>query len=229
MPRRCLGQHVALVLAALTIAVGLNAQDDSAPPRVSFVNQAAVVLEYASAYDVHSPPEPGSTLPLRSQLGDFDTDRILRDLERHVDPGAYDFVLLYSLRELPGWIHSGDRNVTTPARNIGSDNCCYGAPPARPSWVRLRAAPHMNSLAYVAESGLHHALLVAAHEMAHFWIVRSARTSGSRECRPRGWRDAARTGRGTGFRSPARTVRRESWAPTRRAIASTSSTSMPWV
>jgi hypothetical protein len=178
-------------LAAVLLAAGRLSAQDAAAPAVSFVDDVAVVLEYDSAYDVHSPPEAGSTLPLRSQLGSFDTTRILGDLESAVDPASYDFVLLYSVRELPGWIHAGDRNVVTPARNIGSDNCCYGAPPAHPHWTRLRAAPHMNSLSYAAESGLQHAHLVAAHEMSHFWNVRWNRAPvGPHEWRagmPPGW------------------------------------------
>lgn len=182
---------VPLSAAIVFAAAGMPAQEGTPPAAsVSFIDDAAVLLEYASAYDVHSEPD-GSTLPLRSQLGNFDTDRVLRDLEAHVDPGAYDFVLLYSLRELPGWIHSGTRIVTTPAKNIGADNCCYGSPPIRPAWPRLRAVPHMNSVSYVAEAGLHHALLVAAHEMGHFWNVRWNRAPvGPRDWRagmPAGW------------------------------------------
>jgi hypothetical protein len=184
---RPLAVSVAIALAAAR----LRAQERAdAASGVSFIDDVAVVLEYASAYDVHSEPD-GSTTSLRSQLGTFDTDRILSDLEAHVDPGAYDFVLLYSLRELPGWIHSGARNVTTPAKNVGADNCCYGAPPAHERWPRLRSVPHMNSVSYVAEAGMHHALHVAAHEMAHFWNVRWSRAAvGPREWRagmPVGW------------------------------------------
>lgn len=161
------------------------------PPRVSLIDDAAVVLEYGSVYDVHTGPEPGSTLPPRSQLGAFSTDRILEDLEGIVDPTAYDFVLVYSLTEVPGWIHFEGRNVETPARNIGLDNCCYGAGPLRPKWPRLRAAPHMNAVSFIEATGpadvpdLRRGLLRAAHEMGHFWSVRwSHAPVGPREWKP---------------------------------------------
>lgn len=74
----------------------------------STVDDVAIVLEYDSVYDVHTPLNPDQ--PIRSQPGSFFSGEILQDLECFVDPSSYDFVLLYSLQEVPGWIHSGPRN-----------------------------------------------------------------------------------------------------------------------
>lgn len=80
----------------------------------------AVVLEYSSVYAVHTAIDP--TRPLRSRPGSFFTGTILSALRQVVDPTKYDFVLIYSLEEVPGWINSGDVGTPTPAKNIGLYN-----------------------------------------------------------------------------------------------------------
>lgn len=136
----------------------------------SFINNSAIVLEYPSVYAVHSPLNPLE--PLRSQAGVFMTSQILEDLECFVDSSLYDFVLMYSVQEVPGWIHSGPRGIQAPARNIGLPNSQFGTLSAFAAWPRLLLAPHMNSisLAEVNEDskfGLH----AAMHEMGHAWNV----------------------------------------------------------
>lgn len=155
-----------------------NAQN-IADPNVGFFENFAVILEYASVYDVHNSPDPNNP-NLRGQPGHFDEDRILEDLAKVVVPTDYDFVLLYSLQELPGWIWSGNR-TGSPAKNIGALNSNYtGLPPwqivgIRAPWKRLRSLPHMNSVEFLSESvpGLHNygSTLTAIHEMNHYWGV----------------------------------------------------------
>jgi uncharacterized repeat protein (TIGR01451 family) len=149
----------------------------ASPPTISILGGVVVVLEYDSVYAVHNAPDP--SVPLRQQYGAFDLDRILPDLALVVDPTVFDFVLMYSVREVPGWIHSGALGSVS-AKNIGWPNSLYGStPPYRP-WVRLRQAPHMNSVDFVDSFGP----LTAFHEIGHHWNVYWARSSPG----PRGWR-----------------------------------------
>ncbi len=121
----------------VAVESGLRAESIGRP-LVSFISEAAVVLEYDSVYDVHTPLDPD--LPVRSQPGSFDTATILDDLTDWIDPSGYDFVFLYSLDEIPGGINSGSRGVTTPAKNIGLYNPPYGQGPNYPAWSQLYSA-----------------------------------------------------------------------------------------
>ena len=156
------------------------------------------MLEYDSVYAVHSAYDP--SLPIRSQPGSWDTLSILTQLEDIVDPATYDFVLVYSLREVPGWIDSG-RRTYVPAKNIGLWNGAYGQQERTfPKWTRLRSVPHMNSVEFITATGWwsspeEYGVLVAFHEMAHFWAVYWAQSSpGPREWKmgdPVAWLGAA--------------------------------------
>jgi len=156
---------------------------------VELIDDVAVVLEYPSVYDVHTPLDP--TQPIRAQSGGFHTDLILRDLEDYVDTELYDFVLLYSIQEVPSWIHSGARGMGSAAKNIGLWNGSYGDDAYFPHWPRLRSAPHMNSVNFIDRSSAccsnYGGTLTAFHEIAHFWSSfwnHSNLTIGPREWRP---------------------------------------------
>lgn len=150
-------------------------------PNIGFFENAAVLLEYRSVYDVHNPPDTINYSNLRIQPGHFDWDRILADLNGVILPASYSFVLLYTLQEVPGWIWSGSR-TSTPAKNIGFVNAMYnGLPPwnitsgVRVPWKNLRAIPHMNGVNFLADSlpelPNYGSTLTAIHEMAHYWGV----------------------------------------------------------
>ena len=152
---------------------------------VSTLNNEVVVLEYNSVYDVHTAADPSK--PLNSQSGSWQTQTLLADLEGRVDRTKYDFVLFYSLSELPGWIHAGVRN-TYPARNIGITSVIANSPPVVASWTRLRGTPHMNSAEFIDANPNANApgtpgVYVAMHEMGHYWNVYWAQNSPG----PRGW------------------------------------------
>jgi hypothetical protein len=141
------------------------------------LEDVAIVLEYDSVYDVHSELDPNR--PIRSQPGSFDTSTILADLEAMVDPTYYNFVLLFSVDEVPGWINSGARGIRVLAKNIGLNNSRFGEPSFFLNWPNLFSAPHMNALEFVDLRGA----LTAIHEMAHVWGVFWATDSPG----PRGW------------------------------------------
>jgi len=125
---------------------------------VSFIGDAAVVMEYGSVYDVHS-----------STHGFFYTDIILDDLTQWIEPDQYNFVLLYTLQEVPGGIHAGQRGIPTPAKNVGLFNGSYGLDPSYPDWPNLFSAPHMNSVDYPLIGNIRPS--IAVHEMGHHWGV----------------------------------------------------------
>lgn len=147
-------------------------------PSISYLGNeslgpVAVVLGYGSVYDVHVAPDPTNYPNMRIQPGGFDVGTILAHLELAVDPSVYDFVLMYSLHEVPGWINSGGR-FSFPAMNIGFANSLYGSlsPPA--PWTRLRSVPHMNSVEFIARpaGGLDPwGALTSFHEIFHYWGV----------------------------------------------------------
>lgn len=145
-------------------------------PTARFVDDRAVVLEYESLYDVHSEAAPG--VDPRGESGSFDTARILDDLASVVESERYDFVLLYTLHEVPGWIHAGPR-YSTPAANIGLANAAVGLPSTPDAWPRLRSVPHMNSIEFLGLRlrGLrgYTGSAIAFHEIGHYWGVRMAR------------------------------------------------------
>jgi len=171
--------------SATTLAVDAPATEAS-PPRVSFLGDAAVVIEYPSVYDVHTSLDPSRDI--RSQPGHFLVRTILQDLAPHVDESTYDFVLMYSLQELPGWIHSGGRWNGAPAKNIGLVNSEYGNGPSVAGWSRLRGTPHMNAVDLSVRElfeGADSTTLLPIHEMGHYWMVYWSQASlGPREWRP---------------------------------------------
>ena len=110
-------------------------------PQISFIDSFAVVIEYPSVYDVHNIPDQVNYPNMRAQPGYFDTERILSDLEKEIEPSYYDFILLYSLIEIPGWINSG-MNYGRPAKNIGFSNSGASADShGFSNWSRLRSVP----------------------------------------------------------------------------------------
>ncbi|MBN1779623.1 T9SS type A sorting domain-containing protein [bacterium] len=144
-------------------------------PRITLIGDAAVVLEYESVYDVHTPPDPVTYPNMRSQPANFDRLRILDDLETVIDPDHTDFVLLYTLQEVPGWIKNGMKCFVA-AENIGLPNAGFG--PAPPHWPELRSVIHMNSVDLLDRSNPafpdlpdYGGTLTAFHEMGHFWCV----------------------------------------------------------
>lgn len=156
-------------------------------PHVSFIGDAAVLLEYPSVYDVHTALDPNRDI--RSQGGAFLDMVILEDLEPYVKAAAYDFVLMYSLQEVPGWIHSGSQWHGVPAKNIGQFNSDYGHGREAGAWTRLRGTPHMNSIdlfdGWELFPGSNAGSLVPIHEIGHYWMVNWSRSShGPREWRP---------------------------------------------
>ena len=135
------------------------------------------MLEYDSVYDVHSPPiTTDPTVPLSTQSGYWFEDLILSALDRALDYQkyeTYDYVLIYSVPEVPGWINSGYYRYVA-AKNIGRPNADYH--PRYDFSFRLRAVPHMNAIAYMASPSSwadpgQYGMQVAVHEMAHFWGV----------------------------------------------------------
>jgi hypothetical protein len=157
------------------------AEERPAPPDVRVLGSAAIVLSYDSVFDVHDPPDPAAD-DVRSQAAGFDTRVILSDLARYVDASLYDFCLLYTVEEVPGWVHAGPR-YSNPAANIGLANDSYGASRTPPGWPRLRSAPHMNSLDLLTMRlpgvrGLT-GTVIAFHEIGHYWGVRLPRNPGT--------------------------------------------------
>ena len=148
-------------------------------PAISFIDNKAVVLEYDSVYDVHPLPDSNYASNIRIQPADFDTEVILKDLEKVIIPGNYDFVLLYSLQELPGWVHSGTR-YSYPAKNIGFLNYSHILYPRPAHWNKLKAVPHMNYVGFDA-----YPALSAIHEMGHQWGVYII---GDQNIGPREWK-----------------------------------------
>ncbi len=175
---RVAARAASIGLVLITCATRASfAQDE---PSISYVGSeslgsVAVVLEYGSVYDVHDAPDPVNYPNMRIQPASFDVATILTHLEPAVEPSAYDFVLMYSLHEVPGWIHAG-RRFSYPAQNIGFTNLLYGtlSPPA--PWTRLRAVPQMNSVEFIGERRLeslpnYGGALAVFHEMHHYWGV----------------------------------------------------------
>jgi len=174
----------------INISTGFSGATELAEPGVTYLDDVAIILEYPSVYDVHSPFNPD--LPIRSQGGGFHESTILKHLEPFVDESFYDFVLVYSLQEVPGWIHSGGHYNGSAAKNIGQINSRYGRPSNGINWPRLRGMPHMNSVDFIdqvgAWPGVDGGTLVAFHEIGHYWMVfwNNRSDAGPREWRPGG-------------------------------------------
>jgi len=121
---------------------------------------------------VHSAPDPQKP-DLRSQPGKFRESMVLDNLEQHVDPENYDFVLMYSLAEMPGWIHSGRSFSQAEGRNIGLENSFSGMYWGPGGWTHLRSTPHMNAVDLIErpDPPLPHfgGALTVFHECFHYW------------------------------------------------------------
>lgn len=140
---------------------------------VSFLGEAVVVLEYESVYSVHPQPDPINYPNMRVQPGEFDVRRILADLQNYLHTESYDFVLIYSLIEIPGWIHAGKRFSQPLGENIGWVNRGSGDSWAPAGWDRLRSVPHMNDIGFIQrttpENPNYGGSLTAFHECFHYW------------------------------------------------------------
>jgi hypothetical protein len=136
------------------------------------LEDAAVILEYDSVYDVHTPYDP--CLPIRGQPGGFYPIPVLSDLGTVVDSSSYNFVLIFSVQEVPGWINSGGYNRYL-AKNIGWDNTFYGSGPTFSNWPNLLSYPHMNSVDFlgrpIPDPPNYASTLTAFHEIGHNWCV----------------------------------------------------------
>lgn len=137
------------------------------------IKDTIVVVQYPQIWDVHPRFDPVNYPNPRVQPAAYNMTRVLGDLAAYVDPARYDFVAMYSMDSVPGWINSGS-NYGNGARNIGINNSVsLHSPPA--GWPRLRSAPHMNSLYYINNdpNPVRHQLstLVLFHEIGHLWGV----------------------------------------------------------
>lgn len=140
-----------------------------APLQPWLLRDSVVVLEFPSIYTVHDAPNPTLYPNMRVQPAPFNMSMILPEIEKLVVPTQYDFVLLFSLREIPAWINSGVR-YSNEATNLGFANGLSFTKP--PGWTKLRAAPHMNNLDFwdsTAATGSTQSSLVLAHEIGHQW------------------------------------------------------------
>jgi hypothetical protein len=173
---------------ALTIA-----QTTFAQPSVSYLDDTAVIMEYDSVFDVHTDPDPAKYPDQRSQPGNFTTNRVLEDLEPYVHSDGYDFVLLYTVREVPGWIHAGSRYSTPNGKNIGHLNSDSGnswKPGNSTGWDKLRSAPHMNSVDFIDRPEPNRpnygGSRTVFHESFHYWgpDITGNYTVGPREWKP---------------------------------------------
>jgi hypothetical protein len=149
----------------------------SAPPeaKVSYIDDIAVVMEYNSVFDVHPKHDPVKYPNIRAQSAVFDVSTILGQLRKFVRASEYDFVLMYSLQELPGWIHSGGR-AFVPAKNIGMPNISYATTSTLfAGWTKLRSYPHMNDLFFLTKATdfppNYNSTLIAFHEIGHYFGV----------------------------------------------------------
>jgi PKD repeat protein len=137
------------------------------------IDDVAVVLEYNSLWDIHNKPDRIKYPNIRIQPDNWDCLRVLNDLSAIVQPEVYDFVLCYTLQEVPCWINSG-YSYSHPGNNIGFSN--LNTTIYKPiGWNRLRSVPSMNSLEFtkpVPDAPLNYRTSLSAfHEMGHFWGV----------------------------------------------------------
>jgi len=154
------------------------------------IGNDAVVLEYKTVYEVHVAPDTNQYPNIRIQPGGFDRARILADLQKHLITTNYDFVLMYSLHEVPGWINSGGSYSQPLGKNIGFRNSTSGESWAPSDWPKLRATPHMNSVEFIDRPAPgrpnYGGALTVFHECFHYWgpyITRNY-TVGPREWQP---------------------------------------------
>lgn len=169
------GLVTGVAAGSTTITVTSEGRTATSVVQVRAANQpwimrdSVVVLEYPSVYSVHAAPNPALYPNMRVQPAPWDMSTILPDVEKLVVPTNYDFVLLFSLREVPGWINSGTR-YERGGINLGLTNSFTFTRP--PQWGKLRAAPHMNNLDFfdsTAVTGSTQSPLTIVHELGHQW------------------------------------------------------------
>lgn len=103
-----------------------------------------------------------------------------------VKTSEIDFILYFTLQEVPGWIHSGA--VNRPAQNIGFANASYNNP-HNPAWPRLKAHVLMNDVSFLftprSQLRNYNSTLTVCHEIGHYWGVQWSHTP---NIGPRKWR-----------------------------------------
>ena len=163
-----------VVIILLSFVFKITFSQDSPDYSFEFIDNKIVVLEYNSIYDVHVSPDTINYPNQRIQPGGFDNDKILSDLKNIVNPKGYDFVLLYSLHEIPGWINSGPR-YSYPAKNIGQRNDMIDNHWEPAGWENLKSVPHMNSIEFLFRTApgrpRYGSSLTIFHEIDHYWGV----------------------------------------------------------
>jgi len=158
-----------------------------APLQPWLLRDSVVVVELGSVFDAH-PTHNAALFPnMRSQPALWDMNVLLPELVKLVVPTNYDFLLIFSLQEVPGWINSGSR-YALGATNLGVANfLTYTRPPL---WNRLRATPHLNWIDFfdsTATTGSTQSPLAIAHELGHQWSAYFTATSCSTITRLPDW------------------------------------------
>lgn len=140
------------------------------------ISDYTVLMEYPSLWDIHTKPQTPNppTIPIvRGQKDDWKIGTLLTDLAKVVDATKYDFVLFYTLSEVPQAQHSGTP-IYVPAKNLGFDNRVANKT-SNPVWTQLRGTPHLNTLDYSVQYPNYpehwSTSYVAMHEMHHHWGV----------------------------------------------------------
>ncbi|NBP70071.1 MAG: hypothetical protein EBU52_15145, partial [Cytophagia bacterium] len=157
-------------------------------PTITFLSDSVVRLDYDSIYHVHewwdTIQYPQAIGNIRNTVtGKYDYDRIFSDLMTVLDASQYHFIPIYGdddLRygEIPGWIHSGERNFF-PAKNIGFDNNLYTGLPMKPIRGSNYLMPHMNDIKTLDRPNTNElasmpnfgSTLFLFHEIGHTWLT----------------------------------------------------------
>jgi hypothetical protein len=135
-------------------------------PKVAVVTPNVVQVEYESLFDVFSQLDPVNYPNVRIQPDNWDYGKLLSDLNANIDIDNYDFVLVYTSQEVPGWINAGAAFEVPNAKNIGLDNNKVGLRWGQ--WKRLKRATHMNWVGFMNPTDLPQEL-TAIHEIGHHW------------------------------------------------------------
>jgi len=158
-----------------------------APLQPWLLRDSVVVVELSSVFDAHATHNAAQYPNMRSQPAVWNMNVLLPELEKLVVPTNYDFLLVFSLQEVPGWINSGTR-YALGATNLGIANFLTFTRP--PRWNRLRATPHLNGIDLfdsTAATGSTQSHLTIAHEVGHHWSAFFTATSCSALTRLTEW------------------------------------------
>ena len=131
-------------------------------PTISFIDTVAVVLEYPTIASISYDNGSG-----------FNDYLILNHLEDVVNPDNYDFILMFSINEVPGGINSGWKFDISP-KNIGIPKYWIASQRGIGFWKKLRAIPQMNSVNFLDDMGYFEnwgSTIRTFHEIGHNWGV----------------------------------------------------------